>query len=136
MKKLNLFPFMWSIVVVCLVFVIAPSSLYSADINGTWKAEFDTQIGTQNYAYTFTQNDTGITGTAVATVGGETHDVVLHDVKLDSNKISFSEMLSFQGMEIQITYDGVVSENEMKLNRHVGDFATEQLVAKREVAKE
>lgn len=135
MKKIIRNPFMWSLIIIVLILLINPLSVYSANINGIWKAEFDTQIGIQKYTFTFTQNDTGITGMAVSDIGGEIHKVVLTEVKLDSNKISFVEMLPFQGMELHISYDGVVTENEMKLNRHVGDFATEELVAKREEAK-
>ena len=47
-------------------------------------------------------------------------------------KVSFAELLVFQGMEIRITYTGtVVSADEIKFTRNVADFATEELVAKR-----
>ena len=108
-----------------------PKSVFSADITGTWKAEFETQIGIQKYTFTFKINDGVLTGIAISDIGGEIQEVVLTEVKLDSNKISFVEMLPFQGMELRISYDGIVVENEMKLNRHVGEFVTEELVAKR-----
>jgi hypothetical protein len=41
-------------------------------------------------------------------------------------------MLKFEGMEIKIDYTGtIVSADEIKFSRQVGDFATEELVAKR-----
>ena len=46
--------------------------------------------------------------------------------------MSFTETLSFQGMDIQITYAGIiVSADEIKLTRNVGDFGSEELVATR-----
>jgi hypothetical protein len=46
--------------------------------------------------------------------------------------VSFVEMLKFQDMEIRITYTGkIASSDEIRFTRQVGDFATEELVAKR-----
>ena len=46
--------------------------------------------------------------------------------------MKFVERLSFQGMEIVITYTGkITSADEIKFTRQVGEFATEELVAKR-----
>ena len=56
----------------------------------------------------------------------------LKEGKVDGDKVSFVEMLDFQGNEIRITYTGTISGNEMKLTREVGDFAKEEIVAKRE----
>ena len=58
----------------------------------------------------------------------------LKEGKVDGDKVSFVEMLDFQGNEIRITYTGTISGNEMKLTREVGDFAKEEIVAKREAA--
>jgi hypothetical protein len=120
----------WSMVLIALM--LSPVSIYSADITGIWKAEFDTQIGVQKYTFEFQQTEDGITGTATSDIGGEIYKVQLTEIKLDSSTVSFTEMLTFQGMELRITYQGTVSENEMKLTRNVGDFATEELVARRE----
>jgi len=32
-------------------------SVFAAEVSGTWKAEFDTQIGVQKYTYTLNRND-------------------------------------------------------------------------------
>jgi len=40
-------------------------------------------------------------------------------------------MLDFQGNAIPIRYSGKVSGDEIKFTRKVGDFATEEFVAKR-----
>jgi hypothetical protein len=41
-------------------------------------------------------------------------------------------MLNFQGNEVRITYTGKDADNETKFTREVGEFAKEELVAKRE----
>jgi hypothetical protein len=134
MRKQNLLLFFRMSIIVALTVLIGTTFVYSADITGTWKAEFDTQIGIQKYTFTFQQNGDQITGTASSDVGGEKNDVTLIDIKLDNDKISFVEMLSFQGMELRISYEGTVAGSELKLIRNVGDVATEELVAKRDEA--
>jgi hypothetical protein len=118
--------------VVFTVALLNPVSLYPADIGGIWKAEFDTQIGVQKYTFEFQKTDSALTGSATSDIGGEIQKVQLTEIKLDSNAVSFVEVLPFQGMELRITYQGIISENEMKLTRNVGDFAAEELVARRE----
>ncbi|MBN1780016.1 hypothetical protein JW948_02735 [bacterium] len=118
------------------VILCMPLMVRAGDIVGSWNAAFDTQIGLQKYVYTFEKTDDGITGKAEADINGEMNESVLTDVKVDSNRVSFTETLNFQGMDLVITYEGTISENEMKLNRNVGDFAAEEVVAKRAVGEE
>jgi hypothetical protein len=101
----------------------------AADITGTWKASFDTQIGQQNYTYTFVVKEGVLTGKIQSDMGGTTD---IADGKVDGDKVSFVETFKFQDMEIKITYSGkVTSPDEIKFTRQVADFATEELVAKR-----
>ena len=101
----------------------------AADISGTWKASFDTQIGQQNYTYTFVVKEGVLTGKIQSDMGG-TSDIA--EGKVDGDKVSFVETFKFQDMEIKITYTGkVTSPDEIKFTRQVADFATEELVAKR-----
>jgi ABC-type spermidine/putrescine transport system permease subunit I len=53
-------------------------------------------------------------------------------VKLTGDTLTFTETLDFQGNAVPITYRGVVSGDQIKFVRKVGDFATEELVATRE----
>jgi hypothetical protein len=46
-------------------------------------------------------------------------------------KISLVETLNFQGNAISISYKGKTAGDEIKFTRQVGEFATEELVAKR-----
>jgi enterochelin esterase-like enzyme len=107
-----------------------------ADVTGTWKADFDSQIGHQNYTFTFKQNGAKLTGKASSEVNDRKREAELKEGKVDGNAISFVEMLNFQDNEIRITYDGKLSANgdEIKFTREVGEFAKEEIVAKREQA--
>ncbi len=103
------------------------ASAAAADITGKWTASFDTQIGVQNYTYDFVVKDGELTGTAKSDNG----ESPLSEGKVEGDKVTFVEILSFQGMDIRITYTGEVSGDEIKFTRQVADFATETLVAKR-----
>jgi len=112
-----------------LFLVLGVARLFAADISGTWKASFDTQIGQQNYTYQFVAKGTSLTGKIQSEMGG-TSDIL--QGKVDGDKVSFVEVFKFDGNEIQITYTGqLTSDDEIKFTRQVADFATEQLVAKR-----
>jgi hypothetical protein len=106
-------------------------SFGAADISGTWQADINTQIGVLKYVYNFKVDGDKITGTAEADIQGEKQKVELKDIKLAGDDISFTEPFSMMGNTITITYKGKVSGDEMKLTRQVGEFATEDLVAKR-----
>ena len=102
---------------------------FAADITGTWKASFDTQIGEQSYTYEFVVKGTTLTGKLQSAMGGAGE---ITQGKVEGDKVSFVEMFKFEGNEIQITYTGrVTSNDEIKFTRQVADFATEELVAKR-----
>jgi enterochelin esterase-like enzyme len=108
----------------------------AADLTGTWKADFDSQIGHQYYTFTFQQDGTKLTGKAHSEAGERKREAELKEGKVDGATISFVEMLSFQDNEIRITYTGKLSANgnEIKFTREVGQFAREEIVAKREGA--
>src|SRR5947199_7398823 len=46
-----------------------PLAVFGADVSGTWKSDFDSQIGHQNYTFTFKQDGTKLTGKAHSEVG-------------------------------------------------------------------
>jgi hypothetical protein len=110
-------------------------SARAADLTGTWNATFDSQIGQQKYSYTFTETDHAVSGRATYENQFGQGTVDLQAVKVDGDKVTFSEPLSMGGNEITITYEGTIAGDELKLTRHVGDFATEEIVAKRPPAQ-
>jgi hypothetical protein len=103
-------------------------SAFAANIDGKWKATFDTQMGEQHYTYTLKADGEKLTGTAQNDRG----TVEIADGTIKGDEVSFVENLEFNGNKIAITYTGKISGDEIKLTRKVGDFATEELVAKRE----
>jgi len=107
------------------------SSARAADVSGTWTAEFDTQVGKQNYTYILKVSGSQLTGKAKS-ANGETE---LEDGKVEGDAVTFVEMLNFQGMELKVTYKGkVVSADEIKFTRDVAGMVQEELVAKRSKA--
>jgi len=115
-------------VVLLLTLLASRPLIAAADITGRWTASFDTQIGQQDYTYDFVVKDTALTGKAKSAIGES--DIL--EGKVDGDKVSFVEILKFDGMEIRITYTGTIaSADEIKFSRQVADFATEALVAKR-----
>jgi hypothetical protein len=103
----------------------------AADANGKWKAEFDTQVGPQKYTYDLKVEGGKVTGKASFERMGQKGEVDLKDGKVTGDDISFVEMLDFQGNPVTITYTGKLAGDEIKFTRKVGDFATEEFVAKR-----
>jgi hypothetical protein len=111
-----------------LALALLPLAAHAADISGTWKASFDTQIGKQEYTYTFTVKGAQLTGKAKS-ANGESD---IQEGKVDGDKVSFVENMSFQGNAIRITYTGkVVSADEIKFSRDVAGMAQEELTATR-----
>ena len=106
----------------------------AATCNGQWKAEFDTQVGRQKYLFELKVEGERVTGKAVSEIGGEKRETNLQEGKLSGEEISFVEMLDFQGNSLRITYTGKLAGDEIKFTRKVGEFATEEITAKRVAA--
>jgi len=117
--------------VTCACLIIASISS-AVDVTGTWKSGFDSQIGRQNYTFTFKQDGATLTGKANADINGDKHETELKEGKVDGDSVSFVEMLNFQGNDLRIVYTGKVLANEIKFTRQVGDFTKEEFAAKRE----
>jgi hypothetical protein len=100
---------------------------HAADINGKWTAEFNTQMGVQKYTYEFHVDGATVTGKAI----NEHGETAITEGKIDGNTITFVENLSFNGMDIKISYTGKIDGDKIKFTRQVGDFGTEDLTAER-----
>ncbi len=110
-----------------LFVLLLAATAFAADINGKWTASFETQIGTQNYTYTFQADGEKLTGTAKSDNG----ESKITEGKISGNDITFVENLNFQGADIRIVYKGKIDGDQIKFTRNVADFATEELTAKR-----
>ncbi len=101
------------------------------NIAGKWKAQFDSQIGTQKYTFEFKVDGTNLVGKAIGERENGTNEVAITDGKIGKDGISFVEPLKIQDNDIRIEYTGKISGDELKLHRKVGDFAEYDIVAKR-----
>jgi hypothetical protein len=120
-------------VITLAVFALAFIGMAHAGDNvaGKWKGQFESQIGLQKYTFEFKVAGTNLTGTATGEREMGTNTVMITEGKISQDAISFVEPLKFQDQDIRIEYTGKVSGDEIKLHRKVGDFAEEDLVAKR-----
>lgn len=109
-------------------------SALAADVTGTWKAEFETQRGLQKYTFTLKQAGATITGKASVETGDQKRDAEFKDGKVDGDTVTFVEPLKIQDNELNITYTGKISGNEIKFTRKVGDFGSSEATAKRDGA--
>jgi hypothetical protein len=119
------------LIAIAILFLSCLGLAHAADLAGTWAANFDSQIGPQKYTYEFKSEDNKFTGKATYVHSMGKGSVELKNIALKGDDISFSETVAFDGNELIITYTGKIAGDELKLTRKVGDFATEELVAKR-----
>jgi major membrane immunogen (membrane-anchored lipoprotein) len=68
-----------------------------------------------------------LTGTAKSDNG----ESKLTEGKVTGDEVTFVENLKLQDMDIRVTYKGKISGDQIKFTRNVGEFATEELTAKR-----
>ena len=115
--------FMLTALVLALVFPAV-----AADPTGKWSATFDTMIGQQTYTYEFKLVGDKLTGRAVSQNG----DTEIQEGKVSGDVITFVENINFQGNDLRIEYTGKISGDEIKFTRKVAEYATEELVAKRQ----
>ena len=108
--------------------LLSALTVYAADASGKWTTTISTQIGEQAYTYDFKVEGEKLTGKAKSQFG----DIEITEGKVKGDEITFVENVSFDGNAIRIEYKGKVAGDEIKFTRKVGEFATEDFVAKRE----
>ncbi len=119
------------ILAVAFVGILAVAPAHAADVSGQWRAEFDTQIGLQKYLFTFKADGERVTGKANSEVGDQQREAELKEGKITGDVVTVVELFKFQDNDIRIEYKGKLAGNEIKFTRQVGEFATEELTAKR-----
>jgi len=111
------------------MFAAATLAADASGISGTWTASFDSQVGVQTYTYTFKVEGAKLTGHAKSNLG----EGALADGKVEKDIVTFVENLSYEGMELAISYQGkVVSADEIQFKRDVGGQGGEEFTAKRQ----
>lgn len=118
-----------SIVFSILFLFVCSIAVFAADFNGTWTAAIDTQVGVQNYTFTFKVEGEKLTGKAKSAFANAETEITEGVIKGDD--ISFVENLVYEGMPLKIVYKGKISGDEIKFTRNVAEIADEPFVAKR-----
>jgi hypothetical protein len=103
----------------------------AADVAGKWTSEFDTQVGPQKYTFDLKVEGEKVTGKALFERMGQKGEADLLEGKLVGDQVSFVETFDAMGTPVRIQYTGTVKGDEIAFTRKVGEFATEQLVARR-----
>src|ERR1041385_8263028 len=111
--------------------VLMQFSAWAADIAGTWKAEFETQVGLQKYQFSFQVNDGKVIAKGSAETGDQKREIEFKDVKLTGDTLSFVELRQIQDRELPIEFTGKVSDKGIQFTRKVGDFGSQQALATR-----
>jgi opacity protein-like surface antigen len=107
-------------------------SAHAADLAGKWKSEFDSQVGQQKYTYEFKGAGDKLTGNASGERQGTTSQVELKEIKVTKDGVSFVELLKIQDQDVRVEYTGkFTNDDELKLTRKVGEYASYEIVAKR-----
>ncbi|MBX3746820.1 MAG: esterase family protein [Verrucomicrobiae bacterium] len=119
-----------------LVLALLPGIGAAADLTGTWRSEFNSQIGLQRYTYELRQDGTALTGRATSEVDAQRRESELREGRVEGDTVTFVELLDFQGNALRIRYRGALTNGELRLVREVGDFAREEIVARRAGAGE
>lgn len=119
----------FSIAVCALAF--AGTARAQDSVAGTWKGQFDSQIGQQKYTYVLKVDGTNVTGTATGEREMGTNTVTITEGTITTNGLFFVESLKFDDNELRIEYTGKVNGDEIKFHRKVGDVAEEDFTATR-----
>ena len=114
---------------VCALFVLAAvgAAAFTDGVAGKWTAAIDTPIGVQNYTYDFKVDGEKLTGTAKS----QFSESQISEGVVKGDDITFVENLKFEDQVMRVVYKGKISGDEIKFNRQVGEFASEDFVAKR-----
>ena len=80
--------------IILLTLAAIPHLGLAADVTGTWKSEFDSQIGVQKYTYTLKQDGTNLTGKANSEVNDQKREAELKEGKVDGDKFPSSKCLT------------------------------------------
>jgi hypothetical protein len=128
MKSIN-FP---KTILAATLLLALPGPLRAADVNGRWKAEFQVQDSQMKYIYEFKADGPKLTGKCLRDRDGEKATNAVQDGKINGDEISFVEIVKNQDQDLRIEYSGKVAGDEIKFTRKVGDFGSNEIVAKRE----
>ena len=110
-----------------LVLLLAATSILGADVTGKWNATVETDSGSGNPKFVFTQSGEDLTGTYVGLLGeAKLTGTVKGDV------IEFTFTASAQGENVKVIYKGTVTGNKMKGKVDMGEIASGTFTAEKQ----
>lgn len=92
------------------------------DVTGTWEVSWETQRGATTSTFTFVQEGTVLTGTALMAArggpggggGGEAREVEITDGKVEGNNLSFTLAMGMGERSMTLSFAGAVEGDEME----------------------
>ena len=91
---------------------------WAADVNGKWKAEFQTPNGdTRTSVFTFKAEGEKLTGTVESQRG----TVEIQEGRTSGDDVSFVVIRNFNGNDFKMKYKGKISGDEIKMKVEIGD---------------
>ena len=112
---------------------LAVSSVaWAADVNGKWKASYQSPDGQQREStFNFQVSGETLTGTVVSSALGEAK---IEDGKVSGDTIKFSVTRNFNGSDVKLRYDGKVAGDTINFTISFGDQGSFDIVAKRQTS--
>jgi hypothetical protein len=107
--------------------LLASSSAFAADVEGTWTGSIDSPNGAIAISYTFKAQGDALTG---STSGPDGMPIAITDGKIQGNKLSFSLTLDFGAGPTTFVYTGEVSATELMLHTAFMDMPIDMLLKK------
>jgi len=110
-----------------LFLTLGSVSALATDFSGKWTADVTTPRGTQTLTFDFHVDGTTLTGKISSPRG----DSDITEGKIDGDKITFTQTVSFNGNDFKMTYTGKADGATIKFTRQAGDRPAVDFVATR-----
>jgi hypothetical protein len=98
-------------------FLLLAFSAFAADVDGKWTGNVTTDQGDFPVAFTFKADGPMLNGSMAGPDGA---DIAIKDGMIDGANITFWLSLDFGGNALKLTYKGVVSSDEIKIEGDAG----------------
>lgn len=95
------------------VLLLAASPAFAGGVDGKWSGSIDTPNGPVQVSFLFKTDGQNVTGSST---GPDGNSVMLKNVKVEGDKISFSLDVNFGPDPTTFNYTGVLAGTEMKLH--------------------
>ncbi len=110
-----------------IILITVAATAYAADVDGQWTGTVSGPAGEFPVAFTFKADGNTLTGT---TTGFDGAEVPIKDGKIDGQKITFTVTFDFGGMPFLLSYQGVVSPDQIKISGDAGGMPFEFVLKK------